>query len=297
MKNKAGYVAIFGKPNAGKSTLINHLLHFNLSIVNHKVQTTRNKILGILTEKNYQIIFIDTPGILEPKYELQSFMLSEIKSSLDEADVIVHIIDVTNIKYDELKEVEENYKNLLSDKKRIIALNKIDLISKDKTLPVIEKLSKEFNYDDIIPVSAEKNENVDELKNLIVKYLPESEFFYDKETLTDKPEKFFVSEIIREKILSLYHEEIPYSVIVNINEFKERSEILTYINADIILERESQKIIVIGKKGEGLKRLGEKARKDIESFLNKKVYLELFVKVRKGWRDNKKFINDSYNQR
>ena len=224
-------------------------------------------------------------------------MLSEIKSSLDEADVIVHIIDVTNIKYDELKEVEENYKNLLSDKKRIIALNKIDLISKDKTLPVIEKLSKEFNYDDIIPVSAEKNENVDELKNLIVKYLPESEFFYDKETLTDKPEKFFVSEIIREKILSLYHEEIPYSVIVNINEFKERSEILTYINADIILERESQKIIVIGKKGEGLKRLGEKARKDIESFLNKKVYLELFVKVRKGWRDNKKFINDSYNQR
>jgi len=297
MIKKSGYVAIFGKPNAGKSTLINDLLHFNLSIVNRKVQTTRNKILGILSEDNYQIVFIDTPGILEPKYELQNYMLSEIKSSLDEADVVVHIIDALNINYDDLKNVEEKFKDLLINKKRIIVLNKIDLMKKDDVLPVIEKLSKEFKYDDVIPVSALENENVEELKKLIVKNLPEREFYYDEDTLTDKPEKFFVGEIIREKILSLYHEEIPYSVIVNIAEFKERDNGMVYINAEIILERESQKIIVIGKKGEGLKRLGEKARKEIENFLNKKVYLELFVKVRKDWRNNKKFINDSYRQK
>jgi len=297
MIKKSGYVAIFGKPNAGKSTLINDLLHFNLSIVNRKVQTTRNKILGILTEDNYQIVFIDTPGILEPKYELQNYMLTEIKSSLDGADVVVHIIDALNINYDDLKGVEEKFKDLLINKKRIIVLNKIDLMKKEDVLPIIEKLSKEFSYDDIIPVSALENENVEELKKLIVKYLPEREFYYDEDTLTDKPEKFFVGEIIREKILSLFHEEIPYCVIVNIAEFKERDNGMVYINAEIILERESQKIIVIGKKGEGLKRLGEKARKDIENFLNKKVYLELFVKVRKDWRNNKKFINDSYRQK
>lgn len=294
MNKRSGYVAIFGKPNAGKSTLINDLLQFNLSIVNRKVQTTRNKILGILTEENYQIVFVDTPGILEPKYELQNFMLSEIKSSLDEADVVVHIIDALTINYDDLKNVEEKFKDLLINKKRIIALNKIDLIKKDDVLPVIDRLSKEFSYDDIVPVSALENENVDELKKIIVSYLPEREFYYDEDTLTDRPEKFFVGEIIREKILDLYHEEVPYSVIVNIAEFKERDNGMIYINAEIILERESQKIIVIGKKGEGLKRLGEKSRKDIENFLNKKVYLELFVKVRKDWRNNKKFIKDSY---
>jgi len=297
MIKKSGYVAIFGKPNAGKSTLINALLQFQLSIVNRKVQTTRNKILGVLSEENYQIVFIDTPGILEPKYELQNYMLSEIKSSLDEADVVVHIIDALTINYGDLKSVEEKFRELLSNKKRIIVLNKIDLMKKDDVLPIIEKLSKEFEYDDIIPVSALDNENVEELKKLIVKYLPEREFYYDEDTLTDKPEKFFVGEIIREKILSLYHEEIPYSVIVSIAEFKERDNGVVYINAEIILERESQKIIVIGKKGEGLKRLGEKARKDIENFLKTKVYLELFVKVRKDWRNNKQFISDSYRQK
>lgn len=295
MKKKSGFVSVFGKPNAGKSTLINSLLNFNLSIVNRKVQTTRNKILGVLTEDDYQIIFTDTPGLLEPKYELQNFMLSEIKNSLTEADLIVQLIDIHSIDYDELKNTENRFGELLKGKKRIIVLNKIDLIKKDNILPVIEKLSEIYKNMDIIPVSAIEKINTDELLNLIVKNLPEGEFFYDKETITDKPEKFFVSEIIREKILSLYHEEIPYSVMVSITEFKERSETLTYINADIILERESQKIIVIGKKGEGLKRIGEKARREIEKFLNKKVYLELFVKVRKDWRNDKKFIKENYN--
>ncbi len=296
MKNKAGFAAIFGKPNAGKSTLINSLLNFQLSVVNKKVQTTRNKILGILTEDNYQIVFIDTPGTLDPKYELQKFMLTEIKTSLEEADVVIHIIDVLNIDYEDIKNTEEKFGDALSGKKRIIVLNKIDLIDKAKLLPVMEKLSAEFKYEDIVPVSALDNENVDMLKDLIVKDLPEGEFFYDRDTLTDKSEKFFVGEIIREKILRFYHEEIPYSVLVNINEFKERSERLVYISADIILERETQKIIVIGKKGEGLKRLGEKARLEIEKFLGRKVYLELFVKVRKDWRNNRNFIRENYNQ-
>ncbi len=293
MTTKAGFVTIFGKPNAGKSTLINDLLNFNLSVVNRKVQTTRDRILGILTEDNYQIVFIDTPGILEPKYELQKFMLSEIKSSLGEADLVIHIVDALNINFDDLRKVEEDYKDLLMNKKRIIVLNKIDLMNRDSLLPIIERLTDEFNFDDIIPVSALKNENIKELKIIIHKYIPENEFFYDKDTLTDKPEKFFVSEIIREKILSLYHEEIPYSVLVNIAEFKERKDNLVYINAEIIVERETQKIIIIGNKGTGLKRLGERARKDIENFLNKKVYLELFVKIRKDWRNNAKFIKDS----
>lgn len=296
---KSGYVTIYGKPNAGKSTLINGLLNFNLSIANKKVQTTRDRILGILTEDDYQMIFIDTPGILEPKYELQRFMLSEIKTSLEEADVLVHIVDINRADMDELRKVDAEFAKLTGDKKKILALNKIDLIDKEKLLPLIDKLQKEFSYNEIIPISAADRLNVDTLKSAILKYLPEGPMYYDKDTVTTRPEKFFVSEIIREKILSMYHEEIPYSVMINIAEFKERDNGVVYINADIVLERETQKMIVIGKKGEGLKRLGERARKEIERFLSTKVYLELFVKVRKDWRNNKKFIKDAasnYNQ-
>lgn len=295
--NKSGFVSVFGKPNAGKSTLVNALLNFNLSIVNKKVQTTRDKILGILTEKNYQIVFTDTPGILEPRYELQKFMLSEIKSSLDEADIVIHIADITNMNFDDIAKVQEGYRELLDGKEKILVLNKIDLVNKDSILPVIDKISKSGYYDDIVPVSASRHENIELLKEVIVRHLPEGEFFYETDTLTDKPEKFFAAEIIREKILSLYHEEIPYSVFVGITEFKERSSKLVYINAEIILERESQKIILIGKGGQGLKRLGEKARKDIENFLHKKVFLELFVKVRKDWRNNKKFMKEIYSNK
>ncbi|MBL0107047.1 MAG: GTPase Era [Ignavibacteria bacterium] len=187
MKNKAGFAAIFGKPNAGKSTLINSLLNFKLSVVNKKVQTTRNKILGILTENNYQIVFIDTPGTLDPKYELQKFMLTEIKTSLEEADVVIHIMDVLNIDYEDLKNTEEKFGDVLSGKKRIVVLNKIDLIDKAKLLPVMEKLTTEFRYDDIVPVSALDNENVDMLKDLIVKDLPEGEFFMIRTLLRTSP--------------------------------------------------------------------------------------------------------------
>jgi len=290
---KSGFVTIFGAPNAGKSTLLNALLKFNLSIVNKKVQTTRDRILGILTEEDYQIIFIDTPGTLEPKYELQKFMLREIKTSLDEADVIIHIVDAAKLNLERLKKTDEEFIEILKDKKRIIVLNKIDLMDKGKLLPMIETISKNFGYDDVVPISALNDDNLDSLKKVILEYLPESEFYFGKETLTNKSEKFFVSEIIREKILRYYHEEIPYSILVNVTEFKERSEDLVYINADIVVERETQKIIIIGKGGSGLKNLGNKSRQEIEKFLGRKVYLELFVKVRKDWRNNKRFINDN----
>lgn len=293
MVKKSGFVTIFGAPNAGKSTLLNALLKFNLSIVNKKVQTTRDRILGILTEDDYQIIFIDTPGTLEPKYELQKFMLREIKTSLDEADVIIHIVDAAKLNLERLKKTDEEFIEILKDKKRIIVLNKIDLMDKGKLLPMIETISKNFGYDDVVPISALNDDNLDSLKKVILEYLPESEFYFGKETLTNKSEKFFVSEIIREKILRYYHEEIPYSILVNVTEFKERSEDLVYINADIVVERETQKIIIIGKGGSGLKNLGNKSRQEIEKFLGRKVYLELFVKVRKDWRNNKRFINDN----
>jgi len=292
-KTRCGYVVVIGKPNVGKSTLMNQLLKTNLSIVTHKAQTTRNKILSILTEDYYQIVFLDTPGILKPKYELQRFMESEITSSLREADIILQIMDASDIGKKNIKEKDIDYKELIKDKKLIVILNKIDLLSKEDVLKAISVLYTKFNYENIVPVSALNATNIDELKNLIITNLPESPFLYNKDTLTDKPEKFFVAEIIRQKILELFHEEIPYSVFVVVREFKERARGKDYVNAEIILERESQKVILLGKKGEKIKRLGRLARKDIESFLGKDVYLELFVKIRRDWRKDKRFIKDN----
>ena len=294
VKTKAGFVIVFGKPNAGKSTLMNALLNFNLSIVNRKVQTTRNRISGILTEDNFQIVFIDTPGVLSPKYELHKFMLSEIASSFDEADILLMIVDAAvRNPFEDVKYVYEAYEKNFGDKKKILALNKADIAGRDVLMPLSARLFEAFGFDEIVPVSALKKENIDRLKEVIVKFLPEGHFFYDEETLTDKPEKFFAAEILREKILSLYHDEIPYSVMVSIQEFAERSDKLVYINAEIIVERESQKAVIIGKGGESLKKTGAYARKSLEHFLGKKVFLELFVKVRKGWRNNKNFVKDS----
>ena len=291
--SRCGYVAVIGKPNTGKSTIMNRLLGINLSVVNRKAQTTRNKILGILSKDNYQVIFLDTPGILEPKYELQKFMVSEITSSLKEADIILQIIDATTIDKKKLAETEKKYENLFKGKKRINVINKMDLVSKEKILIIIGDLKTTLNYDNIVPVSALKAINIEELEKVILENLPESPFFYDSETVTDKPEKFFVSEIIRQKILDMFHEEIPYSVFVQIRKFTEREKSKDYINAEIILERESQKVILIGRKGEKIKKLGSLARKSIEEFLGREVYLELFIKVRKDWRKDKRFIKDN----
>lgn len=291
---KCGYVAIIGKPNAGKSTLMNAFLDYDLSIVNRKAQTTRNKILGIFTENNIQIVFIDTPGLFEPKYELQKFMMSELKSSFNEADIVLHLIDVSEFNLAELKDIEERFKKELKGKKRIIALNKIDLVQQDDVMSKIIQMKEEFKFDTIIPVSAKEKFNLGEIKREITDALPVSEFFFDEEILTDKPEKFFVAEIIRQKILDMYQDEVPYSVYVDIVEFIERKESKDYINAEIVLERESQKVIFIGRSGEKIKTLGRVAREAIEKFLRKEVYLKLFVKVRKDWRKDKKFLRDAF---
>lgn len=284
---KCGYVTIIGDPNVGKSTLLNAFLNYNLSIVNKKAQTTRNKIFGVLTENNYQIIFIDTPGIIEPKYELQSFMVSSIKSSVKEADVIVYLFDIVN--YKNIRTI-----NLEKNKRYIFTLNKIDLISKEELNNIFEYLSKEKIEESLIPISAINKINLDILKNKIIEYLPESEFLYEEDFLTDRPEKFFVAEIIRNCILNLFEQEIPYSVFVDIPLFKEKEEGKDYIEAEIIVERESQKVIIIGKNGSKLKQLGEEARLSIESLLGKPIYLKLFVKVRKNWRKNKEFLKKHY---
>ena len=291
---KCGYVAIIGKPNAGKSTLMNALLGCELSIVNKKAQTTRNKILGIFTEKNIQIVFIDTPGLFEPKYELQKFMMSELKSSFKEADIILHIIDVTEFSMRALKDIEDRFAKEFKGKKRIVVLNKIDLEEQDDVKSKMVMLKEEFKFETIIPISAKEDFNLTEVQREITDNLPVSEFFFDDEILTDKPEKFFVAEIIRQKILDLYQDEVPYSDYVDIVEFIERKDAKDYINAEIVLERETQKIIFIGRNGDKIKMLGKFAREGIEKFLKKEVYLKLFVKVRKDWRKDKKFLRDAY---
>jgi len=295
MAVKSGYVSIVGRPNAGKSTLMNAFLDFKLSAVSRKVQTTRNKIQGILTGEDHQIIFVDTPGVLEPKYEMQQYMKKEIKLSFKDTDLVLYLIDGANIVMKDLIKIEKDYKKDFDRQKRIVVLNKCDRLSEDQIFDKIATLKQDIGFKDIITVSAVTKLNLDVLKNVIIENLPEGEFFYDNETLTDKPEKFFVSEIIREKILELYEEEIPYSVHVEVREFKVRDDDQKdYINADIILERETQKMIILGKRGEMIKKLGELARVDIETFIGKEVYLKLFVKVRKDWRKDHRFLKNIF---
>ncbi|HEY5124181.1 MAG TPA: GTPase Era [Ignavibacteria bacterium] len=293
-KIRSGYVAIVGRPNSGKSTLLNAFLRQELSVVTAKAQTTRNRIQGILTHENTQIIFLDTPGILEPKYELQSFMLSEILTSLRDSDLVLYLIDSERFNPEELKKSSEILKANLSEKKLIIALNKIDLRPEVEVKKMMVTLSETIREADIIPISALEDFNIEKLLEKISEYLPESPFLYDEAEITDKPEKFFAAEIIRQKILQMYGEEIPYSVFVDVREFKEREYGKDFINADIVVERESQKIIIIGKKGDKIKSLGERARKEIEKFLGRQVYLQLFVKIRKDWRKDKNFLKSNF---
>ncbi len=284
---KAGYVAIIGKPNAGKSTLMNALIGENLSIVTYKPQTTRKKVLGILTENNIQIVFIDTPGILTPKYAMQAAMMEYVQNSINEADCILYIYDIT--KYNPQNPLPSDFLNFIQNihKPVILLLNKIDLLNDRKdVLPVISALSDKNIFSEIVPVSALKQQNSQSIANTIAKYLPESPFYYDADMLSNQPERFFVSEIIRKNIFLAYSDEIPYSTEVNILEFKEREFGKWYINSEIIIEKQSQKGIIIGKNGNKLKQIAERARIEIEQHLKIPVYLEIFVKVRNNWRND-----------
>lgn len=278
---KSGFVNIFGQPNAGKSTLLNALVDEKLAIVSSKVQTTRHRIKAFLTKPGeYQIIFSDTPGIIEPKYKLHQRMMQNVKSALEDADVALLIADVT-------KNVEENnsiFQQLHLKAPSILVLNKTDKLRAKQTEKV-KALYSNQSYKKIIPVSALKQINLDEILSTIIELLPEGEPFYNDDELTDLPTKFFVSEIIREKIYELFSEEIPYQTAVAINEFKEKESIIK-IQADIIVQRESQKAILLGEGGKMIKQLGTLARTDIEKFLQQKIYLQLFIKVKDKWRDN-----------
>jgi len=283
---KSGFVAVLGKPNVGKSTLINNLLGEKVSIISSKPKTTRNKILAILTEERYQIIFVDTPGIHKSKYLLDRYMLKEAESSLSETDIVIVMLNAAvGIT------AEDNYVFellSLSKKNRFLVLNKIDLISKPEILPLLDEASKICEFDEYIPVSALKGENLDRLLDQIVKYLPSGDYYYPRDQLTDKPVRFHVQEMIRERVLENTHMEVPYSVAVVIEEFKKatKKKGMVVIKATIYVERDTQKGILIGHKGGMLKKIGTEARLEIEKFLDKKIFLELRVKVSEKWRKN-----------
>jgi len=279
---KSGFVNIFGKPNAGKSTLLNALVGEKLAIVSSKVQTTRHRIKAFLTKPGeYQIIFSDTPGIIEPKYKLHERMMQNVKGALEDADIALLLADAT-------KNVEENvelFQNLHLKVPSMIVLNKTDKLKAAKVEELKSIFSQSGSFKKTIAVSALTHKNLDELLSSIIEFLPEGEAFYSEDEMTDLPTKFFVSEMIREKIYELFGEEIPYQTAVLINEFKEK-ESLIKIQADIIVHRESQKAILLGEGGKMIKQLGIKARTDIEKFLQQKIYLQLFVKVKPKWRDD-----------
>lgn len=279
--HKAGFVNIIGKPNAGKSTLMNALVGEKLSIVSPKVQTTRHRIISILNSDDYQIVFSDTPGIIDPNYKMQECMMAFVNEAIKDADVIIYLTTPS-----ENPETDVIPSSIVKTSQPVIlAINKIDTRSQEEIEKLLGQWKKILPNAELIALSALHKFNMDSIINLIVKLLPENPPYYDKDTLTDRSTRFFINEIIREKILLYYNKEIPYSVEVEVDEFIEEKEI-TKISAMIFVTRDSQKGIIIGEGGRALKKVGTEARKDIEKFLNTKVFLQLIVKVQKNWRDN-----------
>jgi len=284
MSHKAGFVNIIGNPNVGKSTLMNKLVGERISIITSKSQTTRHRIKGIVNGDDYQIVYSDTPGVLKPNYKLQESMLKFSTSALVDADIIIYVTDVV----ESLDKNEDFLKKVInSDTPVLLIINKIDLINQDKLLVLFDKWKSILPKAEIFPMSAKENFNVSNLFDRILELLPVGEAFFPKDELTDLPERFFINEIIREKVLTNYDKEIPYSVEVQVEEFKVEPNII-HIGAVIHVERSSQKGIIIGHLGSALKKVGTEARKDIEAFLCKKVFLRIHVKVAKDWRSKDK---------
>ena len=284
MAHKAGFVNIIGHPNVGKSTLINKLVGEQLSIITSKAQTTRHRILGIVNDEDYQIVYSDTPGIIDPAYKLQEGMMKFVYTSLEDADVLLLMVefgqkDLRNEKLEaRLQQIEIPI---------IILVNKLDLSNQDKLEEAITHWSAKFKLAEVMPISALHGFNIDILQKRVLELLPESPAYYPKDNYTDKSERFIVEEKVREKILMNYKQEIPYSVEVEVEEFIEEESIIR-IRTLIYVSRESQKIILIGKGGEKIKRFGSQARIDLEKFFNKKIFMEIFVKVNKDWRNDEK---------
>lgn len=291
MDHKAGYVNIIGNPNVGKSTLMNALIGHKLSIITPKAQTTRHRILGILNEKDFQIVFSDTPGVIDPSYKLQENMMNFVYSAFHDADVLIYMIEIGEKGLKDTKLFERLKSTNIPV---LILLNKIDLADQDFVSQQMELWSSRLPNADLLPISALNNFNLDVIKKRLVNMLPVSPPYFDKESITDKSERFFIEEIIREKILKHYKKEIPYSVQIQVEEFENQKDIVK-VRAIIYVMRETQKGIIIGHKGMGLKRIGSEARRDIEAMLDKKVFLETPVKIQKNWRnDNKQLKKFGY---
>lgn len=285
MSHKAGFVSLVGKPNAGKSTLMNALVGEKMSIITSKAQTTRHRILGVVNGPDHQIVFSDTPGIIKPVYDLQESMMNFVQGSLVDADIVLLVTDI-NEKYDETEMIERIKK---MDSPVAVLINKIDKSSEEWVNKKIEFWQETLHPTAIFAISAKLGHNIEAVNQFIMDNLPEHPAYYEKDTLTDKSERFFVSEIIREKVFKLYEKEIPYSTEVIVTSFKEEGRLIR-ISAEIIVERDSQKNIIIGSAGSMIKKVGTYARQDIEEFLDKKVFLELFVKVIPDWRNKKNYL-------
>lgn len=285
MDHKAGFVSIIGKPNAGKSTLMNALVGEKMSIITPKAQTTRHRIIGIINEPEYQIVFSDTPGVIKPTYALQEAMMSVVQGSLVDADIILLVTDIHE-QHDE-SEIIQRLQH--TESPVAVLINKIDKSSEEEVNAKIDYWQKAISPKAIFATSALHGYNVEAVMQFVLDHLPVHPPYYEKDALTDKTERFFVSEIIREKVFKLYEKEIPYSTEVIVVSFKEEENI-TRISAEIIVERDSQKNIIIGKGGSMIKKVGTYARQDIEEFLSRKVFLELFVKVIPDWRKRKNYL-------
>src|SRR5690606_541010 len=285
MSHKAGFVSLVGKPNAGKSTLMNALVGEKMSIITSKAQTTRHRILGVVNGHDHQIVFSDTPGIIKPVYDLQESMMNFVQGSLVDADIVLLVTDI-NEKYDETEMIERIKK---MDSPVAVLINKIDKSSEEWVNKKIEFWQETLQPTAIFAISAKLGHNIEAVNQFIMDNLPEHPAYYEKDTLTDKSERFFVSEIIREKVFKLYEKEVTYSTEVIVTSFKEEGRLIR-ISAEIIVDRDSQKNIIIGSAGSMIKKVGTYARQDIEEFLNKKVFLELFVKVIPDWRNKKNYL-------
>lgn len=292
MKNKpfrSGFISIIGRPNVGKSTLLNFILKEKAAIISEKPQTTRNKILGIRNTPNSQMIFIDTPGIHKPKYRLNEIMVKTAVDTLREVDAVIFLVEADSPAGAGDRYIISAFFNVLRIPV-ILVINKIDLIKKETLLPLINEYNNIYKFAEIIPISALKGDNVEHLLSVLESYLPEGPQYYPDDIYTDQPERFIAAEIIREKIIKKTEEEIPYSIAVAVEEFKERQNGNIFIRAVIFVERDSQKGIIIGKSGRMLKEIGKEAREEIEGLLGAKVFLELWVKVKKDWRSDNRVL-------
>jgi GTP-binding protein Era len=289
--HRAGYVALIGRPNVGKSTLLNRLLDYKLSIVTAAPQTTRKRVLGILTRPGYQIVFLDTPGILEPRYELQRRMVAQAMSAAADADLIAVLLEARTPLRGREVELLQGTLERAAGRPVVAVLNKIDRVQKPSLLPLLAEITALGPLAETVPVSALKGDGVPLLETLLARHLPVNPPFYPPDVLSDQPERFFAAELVREKVFQHYREEVPYSTAVEITAFEEEPERKkVHIRAEVVVERESQKGILIGKRGRALKQVGQEARADLEQLLGRPVYLELQVRVRHEWRRDVKYL-------